>query len=160
EPPAGFMPIPIDSAAYHDISSSAAFAGPIEVCVTYDQNDVGSDESEIKLFHYELGAWVEITSSRDIENNVICGETSSLSSFIVARSSTCCLPPTVGDIDQSGGVDITDISVLIDNQFLTLTPLVCEDEGDIDFSGITDITDLSILIDNQFLSLTPLPPCP
>ncbi|MCP4548530.1 MAG: hypothetical protein GY835_18900, partial [bacterium] len=30
----------------------------------------------------------------------------------------CCLPPTVGDVDQSGGVDITDISVLIDNQFL------------------------------------------
>lgn len=73
---------------------------------------------------------------------------------------TCCLPPTVGDVDQSGGVDITDISVLVDNQFLTLTPLVCEDEGDCDFSGEVDITDLSILIDNQFLTLTPLPPCP
>ncbi len=72
----------------------------------------------------------------------------------------CCIPLTVGDIDQSGGVDITDISVLIDNQFLTLTPLVCEDEGDMDFSGAVDITDLSILIDNQFLTLTPLPPCP
>jgi len=72
----------------------------------------------------------------------------------------CCLPPTVGDIDQSGAVDITDISVLIDNQFLTLAPLLCEDEGDIDFSGSVDITDLSILIDNQFLTLTPLPPCP
>jgi len=72
----------------------------------------------------------------------------------------CCLPPTVGDIDLSGAVDITDISVLIDNQFLTLTPLVCDDEGDVDFSGVCDITDLSILIDNQFLTLTPLPPCP
>jgi len=72
----------------------------------------------------------------------------------------CCLPPTVGDIDQSGGVDITDISVLIDNQFISLTPLVCDEEGDVDFSGAVDITDLSILIDNQFLTLTPLPPCP
>lgn len=72
----------------------------------------------------------------------------------------CCLPPTVGDIDQSGEVDITDISVLIDNQFLTLAPLVCDAEGDLDFSGEVDITDLSILIDNQFLTLTPLPPCP
>jgi len=72
----------------------------------------------------------------------------------------CCIPPTVGDIDQSGGVDITDISVLIDNQFLTLTPLICEEEGDVDFSGTVDITDLSLLIDNQFLTLTPLPPCP
>ncbi|MCP4684089.1 MAG: hypothetical protein GY867_01455 [bacterium] len=73
---------------------------------------------------------------------------------------TCCIPPTVGDVDQSGGVDITDVSVLIDNQFLTLTPLVCDVEGDVDFSGMTDITDLSILIDNQFLTLTPLLPCP
>ena len=72
----------------------------------------------------------------------------------------CCLPPTVGDVDQSGGVDITDISVLIDNQFLTLVPLVCEVEGDCDFSGGVDISDLSILIDNQFLTLAPLGPCP
>ncbi len=72
----------------------------------------------------------------------------------------CCIPPTVGDINQSGGVDITDISVMIDNQFLTLTAMVCEEEGDIDFSGLIDITDLSILIDNQFLTLTPLPECP
>jgi len=75
-------------------------------------------------------------------------------------SDGCCIPLTVGDVDQSGGVDITDISVLIDNQFLTLTPLICEEEGDCDFSGGVDITDLSILIDNQFLTLTPLPPCP
>jgi len=72
----------------------------------------------------------------------------------------CCLPPTVGDVDQSGEVDITDISVMVDNQFLTLTPLICADEGDVDFSGVVDITDLSVMIDNQFLTLTPLPPCP
>jgi len=30
------------------------------------------------------------------------------------------------DMDFSGGVDVTDLSLLIDNQFLTLTPLpVC-----------------------------------
>ncbi len=72
----------------------------------------------------------------------------------------CCIPPTVGDADQSGAVDITDVSILVDNQFLTLTPLVCSEEGDIDFSGVVDITDLSLLIDNQFLTLTPLPSCP
>lgn len=80
--------------------------------------------------------------------------------FVQAPPGTCCIPPSVGDVNQSGIVDITDISVMIDNQFLTLSPLVCLAEGDIDGSGITDITDLSILIDNQFLTLTPLPPCP
>ena len=72
----------------------------------------------------------------------------------------CCLPPTVGDVDRSGVVDISDISILVDNQFIDLTPLGCPAEGDVDFSGVVDITDLSILIDNQFLTLTPLPPCP
>jgi hypothetical protein len=71
----------------------------------------------------------------------------------------CCFPPTSGDIDQNFTIDITDIALLIDNQFLTLTPLRCDDEGDIDYNGVIDITDLSILIDNQFLTLTPLPPC-
>lgn len=73
---------------------------------------------------------------------------------------SCCQGPTVGDVNQSGEVDITDISVLVDNQFLTLSPLICDQEGDLDFSSEVDITDLSILIDNQFLTLTPLPPCP
>ncbi len=72
----------------------------------------------------------------------------------------CCTPPTVGDCDQSGIVDITDVQVLVDNQFLSLTPLSCEAEGDCDYSGVVDITDLQVLIDNQFLTLTPLPPCP
>jgi len=78
----------------------------------------------------------------------------------ITAPASCCLPPSVGDVDQSGAVDITDVSVLVDNQFLTLTPLVCFDEGDMNFSGGVDVTDLSILIDNQFLTLTPLPACP
>ncbi|MCP4684091.1 MAG: hypothetical protein GY867_01465 [bacterium] len=71
----------------------------------------------------------------------------------------CCLPPSKGDIDQSGSVDITDLQVFIDHQFLTLQPLICVDEGDLDLNGDIDITDLQILIDNQFLTLTPLPAC-
>ncbi|MCP4685729.1 MAG: hypothetical protein GY867_09825 [bacterium] len=76
------------------------------------------------------------------------------------KDENCCLPPSVGDVNQSGNIDITDISVMIDHQFLTLSPLVCNAEGDIDISDAVDITDLSLMIDNQFLTLTPLPPCP
>jgi len=72
----------------------------------------------------------------------------------------CCIPPTVGDVNQSGNVDITDISVMIDHQFLSLAPLVCTEEGDIDFSREIDITDLQIMVDYQYLTLDPFPPCP
>ncbi len=61
-----------------------------------------------------------------------------------------CCEYMVGDVDMSGGIDITDISVLIDNQFLTLTPLLCWGEADIDFSYSVDITDLQMLIDYMF----------
>jgi hypothetical protein len=33
----------------------------------------------------------------------------------------CCIDEA--DLDLSGEVDVTDLSILIDNQFLTLTPL-------------------------------------
>lgn len=73
---------------------------------------------------------------------------------------SCCQPPTVGDADCSGDIDITDIQIMVDHLFLTLAPLCCDPEGDTDLNGEVDITDLQILIDNQFLTLTPLPPCP
>jgi len=72
----------------------------------------------------------------------------------------CCVPETVGDVNQSGEVDITDIQVMIDHQFLSLAPLVCVEEGDINFNLDVDITDLQIMIDYQFLSLTDFPACP
>lgn len=75
---------------------------------------------------------------------------------------SCCQGPVMGNIncDPEEEVDIVDVQVLVDNLFLTLTPLCCFDEADLDLSGEVDVTDLSILIDNQFLTLTPLPPCP
>ncbi len=86
----------------------------------------------------------------------------------VTPDTACCTGTTVGDIDQSGDVDISDIQLLIDNQFLTLTPLQCDEEGNINYpdsgyettDSLIDITDLQLLIDSQFLSLAPLPPCP
>ncbi|MCP4684397.1 MAG: hypothetical protein GY867_03015 [bacterium] len=64
------------------------------------------------------------------------------------------------DCDVSDIVDVTDIQVLVDNLFLSLTPLCCFNEADLDTNGLIDITDLSLLIDNQFLTLTPLSECP
>jgi len=146
--------------SYYSIATTATFEGLISVCISYDDSEMASAyELGLTLQHWDGMAWTNITSSVDTAADIVCGITGSLSPFVLAVPD-CCIPPTVGDVDQSGTVDITDISVLIDNQFLTLTRIVCEDEGDVDFSGAIDITDLSILIDNQFLTLTPLPPCP
>jgi len=85
---------------------------------------------------------------------------------------SCCLAPTVGDLDQSGepmpmNVNGVDLSLMIDMLFLSLQPVDCMDEADIDRSGYPDSelmdvdgVDLSMMIDNLFISLTPLPTCP
>jgi hypothetical protein len=57
-----------------------------------------------------------------------------------------CCDDYVGDIDQSGAIDITDLSVLIDNMFLTLTPLPCWGEADFNADYIVDITDLQVFL--------------
>jgi hypothetical protein len=43
------------------------------------------DESQLKLLHYENGAWVDITTSVDTTTNTVCGLTTSFSPFLVAQ---------------------------------------------------------------------------
>jgi hypothetical protein len=55
-----------------------------------------------------------------------------------------------------------DLTVMIDNLFITLTPLICPEAGNVDLStdGLVTMGDLTVMIDNLFITLTPLPPCP
>jgi hypothetical protein len=74
--------------------------------------------------------------------------------------SSCCVGTRGNvDCDAGQGVDISDLSRLIDNLFISFDPLCCVDEANIDGEGTVDISDLSMLIDNLFISLNPLPSC-
>jgi hypothetical protein len=81
----------------------------------------------------------------------------------------CCEGASVGNVDMSPDdlVTMGDITVLIDNLFVSFQPLECYEEADIDLSGqpepdADDISmgDLTILIDHLFVSFSPLPACP
>ena len=61
-----------------------------------------------------------------------------------------CCEGLVGDLNLDGKTDITDLSVMIDNQFLTLTPLPCWGEADFDGNYGVDITDLQVFLDIEF----------
>jgi len=161
-PETPYRPIPADPLTYYNITTTASFTGSVEICMEYNEDDVAFSEENVVLLAIIYGYWYDQTTFVDTSANIICGAVSSLYSsanYWIAEKG-CCLPPTVGDIDQSGVVDISDIQLIIDNQFITLTPLDCEAEGDVDFSGVVDVSDIQILIDNQFITLTPLPPCP
>jgi hypothetical protein len=72
----------------------------------------------------------------------------------------CCAGTTGNvDCDLADQVDISDVSRLIDNLFVSFNPLCCIPEANIDQAEGVDISDLTMLIDHLFISFSPLPIC-
>jgi hypothetical protein len=75
----------------------------------------------------------------------------------------CCCVGLTGnvDCDPLDGVDISDLSALIDNLYITFAPLCCPAEANVDGSpdGNADISDLSALIDYLYISFAPSAGC-
>jgi hypothetical protein len=65
------------------------------------------------------------------------------------------------DCDPADVADISDITTLIDNLFITFTPLCCPSEANVDGSsdGNVDISDLTTLIDYLYITFTPPAAC-
>jgi len=92
--------------------------------------------------------------------------------LVEITDSSCCQPPTVGDLDGecNGNICVTptDLAILIDHLFISQLALDCLEEADIDWSDVigppstfsVDSRDLTLMIDHLFISLQPLLPCP
>ena len=63
-----------------DISTSAVYTPPVEVCIDYSTVTF-TNENNMKLFHFEDGSWVNVTSSHDRANDIICALVDSFSLF-------------------------------------------------------------------------------
>jgi len=75
---------------WYDIDSTATYDGPVTVCITYDDSGISAGrERNLKIFHWDGTDWVDVTSSLDTDNNIICGTVSSLSWFGVALEEEC-----------------------------------------------------------------------
>ncbi|MDH4038915.1 MAG: T9SS type A sorting domain-containing protein [Candidatus Krumholzibacteria bacterium] len=85
-----------DSLCY-DITTTATFSGNVEVCFNYDEATLAGNESNVRLIHYDATLippqWVDITTSLDTNANRVCGETSSLSPFVVGIGSVTAAGP-------------------------------------------------------------------
>jgi|GEM_PF-6242715 len=91
-------------------------------------------------------------------------------SFVIEAPTTCCIAPSVGDLDQGGGdlgfnYDGADLSAMINGLFIDPTngwDGICLDEADVDFTSARPVTDpmtvdgadLSLLIDALFIAPT------
>ncbi|MBD3257595.1 hypothetical protein GF377_04115 [candidate division GN15 bacterium] len=87
---------------------------------------------------------------------------------VTVEAAGCCDDTNArGNTDDSpdDAVTLGDLTVLIDNLFISLSPLACWEEGNLDGSlpegeGSVTLGDLTVMIDHLFISLTPLPACP
>ncbi|MBU0983832.1 MAG: hypothetical protein KKA42_08180, partial [candidate division Zixibacteria bacterium] len=73
------------------------------------------------------------------------------------------LVPSCNPADQ--GVDVGDLTNLIDHLFITFTPVCCPAEADIVFEPgpgpvVIDVGDLTAMIDHFFINFPPLVDCP
>lgn len=66
------------------------------------------------------------------------------------------------DCDALNAIDISDLTALIDNLYITFTPLCCKAEANCDGSldGNVDIADLTVLIDFLYITFTTPAACP
>ena len=79
--PSGFQLI---SGTYYDISTTVTFSGQVHLTIHYDPNNLnGVAESDLELWHWKNGGWVNITTGLDPGNDIITGDTDSFSPFAV-----------------------------------------------------------------------------
>ncbi|MFH1373516.1 MAG: dockerin type I repeat-containing protein, partial [bacterium] len=64
-----------------------------------------------------------------------------------------------GDVDDSGGIDVGDLTYLVAYLFQGGPPPPCEDEGDVDGTGSIDVGDLTYLVAYLFQGGPTPPPC-
>ncbi len=78
-PPGNFATC--DPMTWYDIHTTATFTPPATVCINYDGRC--TDPSKARLLHYENGKWVDVTTSNDPINHIVCGQVNSFSLFAV-----------------------------------------------------------------------------
>jgi sugar lactone lactonase YvrE len=69
---------------YYDVETSAVFAGAVTLCFTWEEGQL-HNESNARLLHFENDAWLDVTTSVDLNANRICGSVTSLSPFAIAE---------------------------------------------------------------------------
>ncbi|MGH7801012.1 MAG: Kelch repeat-containing protein [Thermodesulfobacteriota bacterium] len=79
-PPSGFELG--SSPTYYELITTAVFSSSVNVCIDYSGISF-VDESLLKLFHFENGAWVDQTTSLDTMKNIICASVNSLSPLAI-----------------------------------------------------------------------------
>jgi hypothetical protein len=95
----------------------------------------------LSLRHFDDTGWVDITSSKDMVANIICGLTDSLSPFVLAMPTAIC-----GDADGDRVITIADAVFLVAYIFSGGPAPKPEAIGDADCDSVITIADVVYLV--------------
>ena len=71
----------------YDINFTGGYIGPVTICINYSDADL-TNESNLKLFHWNGPSWQDITTSVDTIANRVCGESNTFSPFALGEPDT------------------------------------------------------------------------
>ena len=93
-PVAGTLPegFSLDHAVYYDISTTAEYAAPVEVCITYDTL---TTPEPAHLLHYDGSSWIDISTGAT--PGQVCGLADHLSPFTIGQGLVPVVPDTIID---------------------------------------------------------------
>jgi len=66
---------------FTNVTTTASYDGPITVCLPYDPST--PNPQNLKIFHWQGGHWVDVTTGVDTVNHRVCGQVDSLSWFFI-----------------------------------------------------------------------------
>lgn len=72
---------------YYEISTTAAFSGSVQVCIDISGLSFRKRYG-VALYHLDGGTWVDVTTTVDTSANLVCGEVTSFSPFVVVEPDT------------------------------------------------------------------------
>jgi uncharacterized repeat protein (TIGR01451 family) len=80
------------SQSCYDIHTDAVFNGTVNICLTYDDTNLSLEQEQaLTIQHMESGSWQNRTTSVNTDTNIVCGEVSGFSWFVIGYDKT---PPT------------------------------------------------------------------
>ncbi len=99
-----------------EISTTATFTPPVTICINLNTLSFRSvhlmpPASRPRFIHIENGTPVNITTNYNSETNVLCGQTSSFSPFIIAEEIDPNLPQITGLVVDSNGSPLSGVNV-------------------------------------------------
>jgi hypothetical protein len=125
--PAGFSVGNSTTPTFYNLSTTAVYTGAIQICINYGATSY-SDPSQLHLFHYENGAWKDVTTSLNTASSTVCGSVTSLSPFAVLQApvtlTSITLTPLSASIAIGGAQQFTATGQYSDGTTQNLTSTV------------------------------------